>query len=161
MEHPLCLKQCLTSHSRWLLLQGLTLATPELVPFRLTQNLLDGFGITGVEGVFRRSAEAALAVLRDNRAALVSQQHMCSMLTCMCNLQLSPACGRGPALHCAMARLSPAAASMPTDMAPTTHASPLPLAAHALHMPQSIPRLTHPHPRSSLRPAQCLAGEHD
>ena len=119
MEHPVCLKYCLTSHSRWLRLQGLTLATPELVPFRLTQNLLDGFGITGVEGVFRRSAEAALAVLRDNRAALVSLQHMCSMLTCMCKLQLSPACGRGPALHRAMARLSPAAASMPTDMAPT------------------------------------------
>ena len=56
-------------------MQGLTLATPELVPFRLTQNLLDGFGITGAEGVFRRSAEVALAVLRHNRAALVRVLH--------------------------------------------------------------------------------------
>jgi serine/threonine-protein kinase ATR len=30
--------------------QGKMLEVPERVPFRLTQNLLDGFGITGAEG---------------------------------------------------------------------------------------------------------------
>lgn len=33
--------------------KGKTLETPERVPFRLTQNLVDGLGITGVEGTFR------------------------------------------------------------------------------------------------------------
>lgn len=32
---------------------GLLLPIPELVPFRLTRNLVDGMGVTGVEGVFR------------------------------------------------------------------------------------------------------------
>ena len=31
-------------------IQGKTLETPEKVPFRLTQNLIDGLGISGVEG---------------------------------------------------------------------------------------------------------------
>jgi serine/threonine-protein kinase ATR len=31
-------------------LQGKTLETPERVPFRLTQNLIDGLGVTGTEG---------------------------------------------------------------------------------------------------------------
>ena len=30
--------------------KGKTLETPERVPFRLTQNVVDGLGITGVEG---------------------------------------------------------------------------------------------------------------
>jgi phosphatidylinositol kinase/protein kinase (PI-3 family) len=34
-----------------------------MVPFRLTQNVVDAFGITGVEGTFRRSAETTLQVL--------------------------------------------------------------------------------------------------
>jgi serine/threonine-protein kinase ATR len=32
-------------------LQGKTLETPERVPFRLTQNMVDGFGVTGTEGM--------------------------------------------------------------------------------------------------------------
>lgn len=40
--------------------QGLTLELPEVVPFRLTQNLVDGFGVAGYEGVFRRAAEITL-----------------------------------------------------------------------------------------------------
>lgn len=32
------------------LLQGKMLDTPERVPFRLTQNIVDGLGISGVEG---------------------------------------------------------------------------------------------------------------
>ena len=40
--------------------QGLTLAQPEVVPFRLTQNMIDGYGVSGIEGVFRRTAEITL-----------------------------------------------------------------------------------------------------
>lgn len=42
--------------------QGKCLPTPETVPFRLTQNVIDGMGITGVDGVFRRSCEETLKV---------------------------------------------------------------------------------------------------
>ena len=34
--------------------QGHILPTPETVPFRLTRDIVDGMGVTGVEGVFRR-----------------------------------------------------------------------------------------------------------
>lgn len=34
--------------------QGKILPTPEIIPFRLTRDIVDGMGITGVEGVFRR-----------------------------------------------------------------------------------------------------------
>jgi len=44
----------------------------EKVPFRLTQNIIDGFGITGVEGVFRRCCEITLRILRENRNSLIS-----------------------------------------------------------------------------------------
>ncbi|KAL8276961.1 hypothetical protein RQP46_010596 [Phenoliferia psychrophenolica] len=50
--------------------QGKRLAIPETVPFRLTQNIVDGFGMSGVDGVFRRSCEETLRVLRD-RASVV------------------------------------------------------------------------------------------
>jgi len=36
--------------------QGHILPTPETVPFRLTRDIVDGMGVTGVEGVFRRLA---------------------------------------------------------------------------------------------------------
>lgn len=35
--------------------QGRILPTPETVPFRLTRDIVDGMGVMGVEGVFRRS----------------------------------------------------------------------------------------------------------
>ena len=44
--------------------QGLTLAQPEVVPFRLTQNMIDGYGVSGIEGVFRRTAEITLQARR-------------------------------------------------------------------------------------------------
>jgi ataxia telangiectasia mutated family protein len=44
--------------------QGLELPTPEVVPFRLTRDLVDGMGATGVEGAFRRCCEETLSVLR-------------------------------------------------------------------------------------------------
>ena len=34
--------------------QGKILPTPETVPFRLTRDIEDGMGVSGVEGVFRR-----------------------------------------------------------------------------------------------------------
>jgi len=44
--------------------QGKLLPIPELVPFRLTRDLVDGMGINGVEGTFRRCCEETLRVLR-------------------------------------------------------------------------------------------------
>ena len=48
-------------------LQGKLLPTPETVPFRLTRDIVDGMGITGVEGVFRRCCEETLRVLRSQQ----------------------------------------------------------------------------------------------
>jgi serine/threonine-protein kinase ATR len=55
--------------------KGEKLETPELVPFRLTPNIVSGFGITGVEGAYRQSCEIALQVLRDNHDMLMSVLH--------------------------------------------------------------------------------------
>ncbi|KAJ7055002.1 hypothetical protein C8F01DRAFT_1160647 [Mycena amicta] len=52
--------------------KGKTLETPERVPFRLTQNIVDGLGVTGVEGVFRIACEVTLQLLRDNKDSLMS-----------------------------------------------------------------------------------------
>ncbi|KZT71549.1 hypothetical protein DAEQUDRAFT_111495 [Daedalea quercina L-15889] len=52
--------------------KGKQLETPERVPFRLTQNIVDGFGITGVEGVFRIACEVTMQLLRDNKDTLMS-----------------------------------------------------------------------------------------
>lgn len=38
--------------------RGLELPVRELVPFRLTQNMVDSMGVTGIEGGFRRSCIA-------------------------------------------------------------------------------------------------------
>jgi len=52
--------------------QGRLLATPELVPFRLTREVVDGFGVAGTEGVFTRCCEETLRVLRDNKEDLLA-----------------------------------------------------------------------------------------
>ncbi|KAF7294192.1 hypothetical protein HMN09_01147600 [Mycena chlorophos] len=52
--------------------KGKSLETPERVPFRLTQNIVDGLGVTGVEGVFRIACEVTLQLLRDNKDSLMS-----------------------------------------------------------------------------------------
>ncbi|GAA5890089.1 hypothetical protein JCM6882_009223 [Rhodosporidiobolus microsporus] len=52
--------------------QGKRLPIPELVPFRLTQNLVDGFGMSGVDGVFRRCSEETLRVLRERSSILMT-----------------------------------------------------------------------------------------
>ena len=55
--------------------KGKTLETPERVPFRLTQNVIDGFGVCACEGVFRSSCEETMRVLRDNSHTLVNVLH--------------------------------------------------------------------------------------
>ncbi|XP_043247163.1 serine-protein kinase ATM-like [Amphibalanus amphitrite] len=45
---------------------GRLLPTPETVPFRLTRDIVDGMGVAGVEGRFRRSCERTLSVLRES-----------------------------------------------------------------------------------------------
>jgi tetratricopeptide (TPR) repeat protein len=52
--------------------QGKGLGTPETVPFRLTRDIVDGMGINGVEGPFRRCSEEVLRVLRENSMNLLT-----------------------------------------------------------------------------------------
>lgn len=52
--------------------QGKLLPTPEQMPFRLTRDIVDGFGIAGVEGVFRRCSEVTLSVMRSNKDVLLT-----------------------------------------------------------------------------------------
>ncbi|KAK3274702.1 hypothetical protein CYMTET_17129 [Cymbomonas tetramitiformis] len=52
--------------------QGKLLSTPELVPFRLTRDLLDGMGVCGVEGPMRRCCEETIRVLRESKGALLT-----------------------------------------------------------------------------------------
>ncbi|PHJ21036.1 fatc domain-containing protein [Cystoisospora suis] len=55
-----------------LLEKGRTLPVPEVVPFRLTQNLVSCLGMTGVEGVFKVAAVSTMSVMRQNRDSLIS-----------------------------------------------------------------------------------------
>ncbi|KAI6024462.1 hypothetical protein EDC04DRAFT_2869391 [Pisolithus marmoratus] len=52
--------------------KGKTLETPERVPFRLTQNMIDGLGVTGIEGVFRIACEITMQLLKNNKDSLMS-----------------------------------------------------------------------------------------
>lgn len=52
--------------------QGKILNTPELVPFRLTRDVVDGMGVCGVEGAFRRSCEITCRVLREKQQNIVT-----------------------------------------------------------------------------------------
>jgi len=51
---------------------GRVLPVPEVVPFRLTRDIVDGMGITGTEGVFRRCCEFTLAALRDESYSIMT-----------------------------------------------------------------------------------------
>lgn len=51
--------------------QGRLLPTPEQVPFRLTRDIVDGFGICGIEGPFRKTCERVMRILRDSRDVLL------------------------------------------------------------------------------------------
>ncbi|OZJ05391.1 hypothetical protein BZG36_02011 [Bifiguratus adelaidae] len=51
---------------------GKFLSIPETVPFRLTRDMVDGMGYTGVEGVFKRSSEVTFDILRKNSALILT-----------------------------------------------------------------------------------------
>ncbi|GAB7351407.1 hypothetical protein MBLNU459_g2080t1 [Dothideomycetes sp. NU459] len=52
--------------------KGLTFEKPELVPFRLTHNMIDAMGSYGYEGPFRKSAELTLGLLRQHQDTLMN-----------------------------------------------------------------------------------------
>lgn len=52
--------------------QGRVLPVPEVVPFRLTRDLVDAMGITKTEGVFRRCCEFTLEALRDESYSIMT-----------------------------------------------------------------------------------------
>lgn len=52
--------------------QGRVLPVPEVVPFRLTRDLVDGFGVTKTEGVFRRCCEFTLEALRQESYSIMT-----------------------------------------------------------------------------------------
>jgi serine/threonine-protein kinase ATR len=52
--------------------RGKTLDVPERVPFRLTQNMVAAFGVTGYEGPFRIACEKSVGLFRTNKESLLS-----------------------------------------------------------------------------------------
>ncbi|KAL7571734.1 hypothetical protein ACA910_002833 [Epithemia clementina (nom. ined.)] len=52
--------------------QGKLLQVPERVPFRLTRNVVDGFGPTGTEGRFTTSARQTMTALKQNAESLLT-----------------------------------------------------------------------------------------
>ncbi|KAF2678362.1 hypothetical protein K458DRAFT_348412 [Lentithecium fluviatile CBS 122367] len=52
--------------------KGLTFEKPELVPFRLTHNMVDAMGPSGVEGPFRKTAELTYKLLRQHEDTLIT-----------------------------------------------------------------------------------------
>ncbi|KAG7361239.1 phosphatidylinositol 3- and 4-kinase [Nitzschia inconspicua] len=52
--------------------QGKLLAIPELVPFRLTRNIVDGMGPCGTEGAFDSAAKETMSTLRENSRDLLT-----------------------------------------------------------------------------------------
>lgn len=51
---------------------GRVLPIPEVVPFRLSRDIVDGMGYTKTEGVFRRCCEFTLDALREEREAIMT-----------------------------------------------------------------------------------------
>lgn len=52
--------------------QGKRLPIPETVPFRLTRDIVDGFGFTGVHGVFDKLCEHTFRVLREQKEHIIA-----------------------------------------------------------------------------------------
>ncbi|CAG9824418.1 unnamed protein product [Phaedon cochleariae] len=52
--------------------KGKTLRVPEKVPFRLTPNIKDALGVTGVEGIFRLACENVMKTMRKGRETLLT-----------------------------------------------------------------------------------------
>ena len=51
---------------------GKVLPIPEMVPFRLTRDIVDGMGITKTEGVFRRCCEFTMDALRQDKDSILT-----------------------------------------------------------------------------------------
>ncbi|XP_056250377.1 serine/threonine-protein kinase ATR [Seriola aureovittata] len=52
--------------------KGETFDVPEVVPFRLTQNMVHAMGPMGTEGLFRQACEVTLRLMKDQREPLMS-----------------------------------------------------------------------------------------
>lgn len=52
--------------------QSKCLPTPETVPFRLTRDMVAAIGCSGVGGIFRRSCERTMEVLRQNKRTIIT-----------------------------------------------------------------------------------------
>ena len=65
--------------------QGRTLPTPEVIPFRLTRDLVSGMGLTGVVGVFQRCCEETMEVMRTSHEELRTIVEVSSVL---CGMRL-------------------------------------------------------------------------
>ena len=52
--------------------KGCRLKVPEVVPFRLTANIMDAFGIFREKGIFQKCCEVVLRVLRKNQKNILS-----------------------------------------------------------------------------------------
>ena len=52
--------------------KGLTFDKPELVPFRLTHNMINAFGSYGYEGPFRKTCEITMGILRQHEDTLAT-----------------------------------------------------------------------------------------
>eukprot|EP01060_Flectonema_neradi_P021167 TRINITY_DN286_c0_g2_i7.p1 TRINITY_DN286_c0_g2~~TRINITY_DN286_c0_g2_i7.p1 ORF type:complete len:1950 (+),score=295.47 TRINITY_DN286_c0_g2_i7:2467-8316(+) len=50
--------------------KGKFLPVPELVPFRLTRDVVDGMGVSGTEGCFRAACETTMTTLKENKQLL-------------------------------------------------------------------------------------------
>ena len=55
--------------------QGETFDVPEVVPFRLTHNMVHAMGPMGPEGLFRQACEVTLRLMRDQREPLMRYTH--------------------------------------------------------------------------------------
>ena len=60
--------------------QGRILPTPETVPFRLTRDLVDGMGVAGVEGVYRRCCEKTMELMHNSEEALLTILEVCIII---------------------------------------------------------------------------------
>ena len=52
--------------------KGRELEVPECVPFRLTHNMVDALGVTGIEGSFRISCTETMKIVRENKKTILS-----------------------------------------------------------------------------------------
>lgn len=52
--------------------QGKILPHPELVPFRLSRDIIAPMGVCGVDGVFRKTCEKTMEILRENHTTLTT-----------------------------------------------------------------------------------------